>query len=77
MEQNHLGGKNHVPWLTYPFCKIDHAEFHIQCRRAGVDFEYTKDKSLRLVQALKAMMVGMWMALDMLEKHLRTQLENQ
>jgi hypothetical protein len=41
------------------------------CRRAGVDFGYEKDNAIRLIQALKGMLVGMWMVVDMLEKHLR------
>jgi|CZKH01.1.fsa_nt_gi hypothetical protein len=77
MEQNHSGGWNHLPWFTYPFCKKDHAEFHVMCRRAGVDFRYTKNKSIRLLQALKAMLVGIWMVVDMLEKHLKSQSEDQ
>jgi len=77
MEQNHTGGNNHLPWFIYPFCKMDHAEFHVMCRRAGVDFRYTKNKSIRLIQALKAMLVGIWMVVDMLEKHLRNQSEDQ
>ncbi len=77
MQQNHLGGNNHLPWLTYPFCKKDHAEFHVMCRRAGVDFLYTANKSIRLIQALKAMLVGIWMVVDMLEKQLGSQSEDQ
>jgi hypothetical protein len=73
MEQNHPGGHNHVPWLLLPFCGKDHAEFHVMCRRAGVDFRYTSNKSTALIQALKAMLVGVWMVLDMLEKHLKSQ----
>lgn len=77
MEQNHLGGFNHLPWFTYPFCNKDHAEFHVMCRRAGVDFNDTKNKSIRLIHALKAMLVGVWMVLDMLEKHVRSQSEGR
>jgi hypothetical protein len=77
MEQNHIGGWNHLPWFTYPFCKKDHTEFHVMCRRAGVDFSYTKHKSIRLLQALKAMLVGIWMVADMLEKHLKSQSDDQ
>lgn len=47
------------------------------CKRAGVDFRYTKNKSIRLIQALKAMLVGMWMVVDMLEKHLTSQSGDQ
>ena len=77
MEQNHLGGKKHVPWLILPFCRKDHAEFHVMCRRAGVDFRYTAKKSIRLVQALKAMLVAMWMVVVMFEKHLKSQSDDQ
>jgi hypothetical protein len=77
MEQNHIGGQRHLPWLKYPFCRKDHAEFHVMCRRAGVDFRYTKNKSIRLIQALKAMLVGIWMVVDMLEKHLANQSEDE
>jgi hypothetical protein len=73
MEQNHFGGHIHVPWLWIPFCGQDHAQYHVMCRRAGVDFKYTANKSIGLLQALKAMLVGMWMVADMLEKHLRSQ----
>jgi len=77
MEQNHTGGHKHLPWFTYPFCKKDHATFHVMCGRAGVDFRYTPNISIRLIQALKAMLVGIWMVVDMLEKHLRSQSEDQ
>lgn len=77
MEQNHTGGRSHLPWFTYPFCKKDHATFHVMCRRAGVDFFFTTNKSLRLIQSLKAMLVGIWMVVDMLEQHIRSQAENQ
>ncbi len=77
IEQNHLGGYYHLSWFFYPFCKKDHAEFHVMCKRAGVDFRYTKNKSIRLIQALKAMLVGMWMVVDMLEKHLTSQSGDQ
>jgi hypothetical protein len=77
VEQNHLGGFNHVRWLTYPFCKANHSQFHVNCRRAGVDFRYTTNKSIRLIQALKAMLVGIWMVVDMLEKHIRSQSEDE
>lgn len=54
-----------------PFCRQDHDEFHVMCRRAGVDFRATTDRFLRLIQALKAMLIGMWMVVDKLEKQAR------
>jgi hypothetical protein len=77
MEDNHYGGRNHVPSIWLRFCRKDHTEFHVNCRRAGVDFSYTPNRSLALVQALKAMLVGMWMVVDSFEKHIRSEMEAQ
>lgn len=68
LEANHLGGRNHVPWLTLPFCREDHAHFHVMCTRAGIDFQTTSNRFVSLIRALKAMLVGMWMVVDKLEK---------
>jgi len=76
LEQNHLGGKNHVPWLFLPFCGQDHSEFHAKCRQAGVDFRPAPGRILSLIQALKAMLVGMWMVVDCMEKHAKEQSED-
>ncbi len=57
-----------MPWLTLPFCKKDHAAFHHACERAGVDFRKPGNKLIGLVQALKAMAVGLWMVLESLEQ---------
>jgi len=77
MEANHLGGRNHVPWLTLPNCRKDHAEFHVRCRQAGVDFRKTNNKLVGQMQALKAMLVGMWMVVESCEKHIKSQSEAQ
>jgi hypothetical protein len=44
------------------------------CEQAGVHFRDIPNKSLALTRALKAILIGMWMVVDMLEKHLKTQL---
>ena len=75
LEANHLGGRNHVPWLTLPFCHEDHAEFHRTCTRAGIDFRTTSNQLISLIRALKAMLVGMWMVVDKLEKDARNNSE--
>lgn len=28
VERNHVGGRNHVAWLTMPFCRKHHDQFH-------------------------------------------------
>ena len=76
LEQNHFGGNHHVPALTQPFCKQDHADFHVRCQQAGVDFKPAPNRILGLIQALKAMLVGMWMVVESMEKHAKKQLED-
>jgi len=73
MQRNHIGGWHHVPCLFLPYCEKDHTTFHGMCRQAGVDFGYIPIKSLSLIQALKAILVGAWMVVDMLEKHLKSE----
>jgi hypothetical protein len=36
-----------------------------------VDFDYTSNRSLGLIQALKAMLVGMWMVVEFFENHIK------
>jgi hypothetical protein len=68
LENNHLGGRNHVPWLWIPFCGTDHAQYHANCRRAGVDFRKQKNQLIAQIQALKAQLVGMWMVVEAMER---------
>lgn len=73
LEDNHLGGCKHVPDIYLPFCGEDHATFHVLCRRAGVNLRAIKNRSMALVQALKAMLIGLWMVVDRLEKQITSQ----
>lgn len=77
MEDNHLGGRKHVPWLWSPFCRVDHAQYHANCRRAGVDFRKQKNQLSAQIQALKAQLVGMWMVVEAMEKQLEEEPEEQ
>jgi hypothetical protein len=70
LEDNHLGGRRYVPDVYLPFCGEDHAAFHVLCRRAGINFRAIKDRSMALIQALKAMLIGLWMVVDRLEKQM-------
>ena len=73
MEDNHVGGQNHVRWLWIPSCGPDHDQFHVNCRRAGVDFGKQKSKLMSQVQSFKAQVVGMWMVVEEMEKEIRKQ----
>jgi hypothetical protein len=75
LEDNHLGGRRHVPWLWTPFCGVDHAQYHANCRRAGVDFRKQKNKLNAQLQAFKAQLVGMWMVVESMEKYVKKQQE--
>jgi len=75
IEDNHLGGRKLVPWLWLPHCKPSHAQFHANCRRAGVDFRKQKNQLIAQIQALKAQLIGMWMVVEAMEKEVRQQQE--
>ena len=71
LEDNHHGGRKHVPWLWLPNCRVDHTHFHVMCRRAGVDFEKQKNLIMGKMQALKAQVVGLWMVIESIEKEIQ------
>jgi hypothetical protein len=73
LEDNHLGGRKHVPWLWLPHCKPDHAQFHANCRRSGVDFRKQKNLLIAQIQAFKAQLIGLWMVVEAMEKQVRQQ----
>lgn len=74
LEDNHVGGRKHAPWLWIPFCRPDHAQYHANCRRAGVDFRQQKNQLIAQIQAFKAQLVGMWMVVEAMEKEVKKQL---
>jgi hypothetical protein len=41
------------------------------CRRAGVDFGKQRNKLMAQIQAFKAQLVGMWMVVESMEKHVK------
>lgn len=66
-----------MPWLWSPFCRPDHAQYHANCRRAGVDFGKQKNRLMAQIQALKAQLVGMWMVVEGMEKYAKEQMEKK
>ena len=68
IERNHIGGRNHVIWVTAPMCRPHHRQFHLLLERAGVDLEYTSDPVERLIRATKAISIFMCMVQDALHK---------
>jgi len=68
IERNHLGGQNFVAWFTMPFCPKHHRQFHALVDAAGINLEYSPDPIVRLIRALKAMLVGAFMVLEAMEE---------
>jgi hypothetical protein len=66
IEQNHAGGRNHIPWFKVPFCQRHHDQFHRLLDGVGIDLRYTPNKLKRLVTAALALTIALWMVLQAL-----------
>lgn len=77
LEDNHLGGRKHVPGIWLPFCLQDHAQFHRNCERVGVNFRKQSNKLMAKIQAFKAQLVGMWMVVESMEQEIKADEEKK
>ena len=66
IELNHAGGRNHIAWLTLPFCERHHQQFHRLLEGVGINLRYTSNKLKRLVLAALALTITLWMILQAL-----------
>jgi hypothetical protein len=66
IEQNHAGGRNHIPWFKVPFCERHHQQFHRLLESVGIDLRNTSNKRKRLVIAALALTIALWMVLQAL-----------
>ena len=66
VEQNHAGGRNHIPWFKFPFCQRHHDQFHRLLQAVGINLRYTSNKLKRLVTAALALTIALWMVLQAL-----------
>jgi hypothetical protein len=64
VEANHVGGRNHIAWITSPLCGEHHDRFHALLCQAGVDLRYTREPVERGLRVLKAMFVFGWMVVE-------------
>ena len=60
IEQHHLGGRNHFPYVTIPLCRWHHVRITIAIQHAGIDMSYTSDRPERVRRALQACLVFQW-----------------
>jgi hypothetical protein len=61
IEQNHAGGRKHIPWFKVPFCQRHHDQFHRLLESVGINLRYTPNKMKRLVTAALALNIAQWM----------------
>ena len=64
VERNHIGGRNHLIWVTAPFCRFHHRRFHQLLEIASVDLNFTSDPVERVVRATKAINIFQCMLAD-------------
>ena len=69
VEDNHVGGRNHVAWFTGPLCGNHHDRFHVLLRQMRLDLRFTPDRVERAIRVLKSILVFAWMVLEGLQHH--------
>ncbi len=70
VNKHHPGGQNHIPWLRMVLCEDCHQNFHARFRQS-VDFHFTPNKKMRLIRAMQAVLVFLWMLLEMLRNEIQ------
>jgi hypothetical protein len=76
VERHHIGGRNHLVWVTAPLCRSHHRQFHLLLENAGVNLAYTPDPVERLIRALKAISILEWMVQDTVHQAILQQTES-
>lgn len=61
VEHHHIGGRNHIAWLTAPLCRSHHRQCHRLLDAAGVDLTFCADPLERLFRASGAILVFLCM----------------
>ena len=65
VELHHLGGRNHIVWITIPLCRDHHIRLTVAIRQAGIDMRYTRDEAERLRRARQAIYLCLWFLDDL------------
>jgi hypothetical protein len=72
VERHHIGGRNHLIWVTAPLCRSHHRQFHLLFDAVSVNLNYTADRRERLIRASKAITIILCMLLDALHAKITT-----
>jgi hypothetical protein len=54
-----------------PYCKRHHDLFHLAVKQAGIDLNRTDKPLVRLVGAMKMLLVAAWQIVDQLEGNIQ------
>jgi hypothetical protein len=76
VEHHHIGGRNHLAWVTVPLCRPHHNQCHGLIESSAIDLEYTSDPAERLIRASKAINIFLCMALEALDQARLSQSNN-
>lgn len=68
VENHHVGGRNHAPEFTLPVCREEHSTLHRALEQAGIDLRHTPNARRRLRQALRAVLVFLWILSDHMDE---------
>ncbi len=74
VHEHHLGGQNHISWLTMLLCESCHETFHAKFRQS-VNYRFTPNSKIRLIRAMQAVLVFLWVLLEMLMKEMGLEAE--
>lgn len=66
VERHHIGGRFHIAWFTVPLCRQHHVRLTEMLRAAGVEMTFTNDRMERTKRILKAVLVFVWMVIEMI-----------
>ena len=70
VQHHHIGGRNHIVWLTAPLCRAHHDRCHLLLQINDVDLEYTTNPVRRLHYALMAITIFVFMIQGALHRDL-------
>jgi len=77
LEMNHPAGRNFVPLFTLPYCNRHHHLFHMAVKQAGIDLNRTDNPLVRVVRAMKMLLVAAWQIVDQLESDIEREGDEQ
>lgn len=72
LHEHHIAGQNHISWLTMLLCEPCHESFHARFRQS-VDYRFTPNSKMRLIRAMQAVLVFLWVLLEKLVKEMRSE----